>query len=133
MQLLLILKPACCPSCNAPSLSKHCTNLLLRILQNTFPTTLSKVAGSSLSPFLNTSILTIRPSLHCLGTISSCHITENDSQASLPFLIHHNYLSNSPTIPSLPPVLVFLRHFALSPFSISLSKRKSVISSDKLL
>ena len=42
MQLLLILKPAC-PSCNAPSLSKHCTNLLLRILQNTFPTTLSKV------------------------------------------------------------------------------------------
>ena len=36
MQLLLVLKPAC-PSCNAPSLSKHCTNLLLRILQNTFP------------------------------------------------------------------------------------------------
>ena len=58
---------------------------------------------------------------------SSCHITENScsSKSTIP---DPPYLSNSPTIPSLPPVLLFLRflrHFAI--------KRESVTFSDKLL
>ena len=40
--ILFMQKPAC-PSCNAPPLSKHCTNRLLSILQNTLPTTLRRV------------------------------------------------------------------------------------------
>ena len=64
---------------------------------------------------------------------SSCHITENicSSKSTIP---DPPYLSNSPTIPSLPPVLLFLRflrHFAISPVSISLSKTESATSSDK--
>ena len=56
------------------------------------------------SPFLNK--LTIRPSLHCLGTVSSCQITENScsNKYTIP---EPPYLSNSPTNPSLPPVLLF--------------------------
>ena len=121
MQFVLILKPACF-SCNAPSLSKHCTNLLLRVLQNTFPTAhfVNKViplylSGSFLYPFIN-----ILHSLHCQETNSSCCITENNCprKSIIPDLLN---LSNLPTIPSLPPVLLFLsfvRHFAISPFCI---------------
>ena len=84
--------------------------------------------GFSLSSFLK--ILTIKPSLHCLGTISSCQITENNcsSKSTIPDL---PYLSNSSTIPSLPLVLLFLSfltHFAILPFSISFSKKASPAS-----
>ena len=59
---------------------------LYATLQKTLPTTLNNVIplllpGSSLSPFLNK--LTINPSLHSLGTVSSC---QKAGAADPPFL-----------------------------------------------
>ena len=111
MQLLLTLKPAF-PLLLYPNIVP--INCKVCILQNTLAT---QYGNSSVIAWILPITFLIRPSLDCLGTVSSRRITENNCSNKYT-IAEPPYLSISPTTPSVFLFFYFLMHITISPFSI---------------